>query len=382
MRDTAPHRTFVIDGRPLFGGSAVRGIGSYVRQLLGGLADIGAADEVGVLVPSGAVFPDDIAAWRDHIAGQVPVLKRRIQPIADHLLVMRELRRIRPRLFHATEWAQPLRSAVPVVVTVHDLIPFIYPKLYPWMRRERALAFRLLRRAQAVITVSQQTADDTVRMAHVSRDRVHVIHHGVAPAFRPAGADQVAETRRRYGITSPYVLAVGTQDPRKRVGLLMDALSQVDAGLVPVLVLAGDQGVYADACRRAAARFGVTSRVVLTGHVPGRDLVSLYTGTRSLLTTSSYEGFGLPLLEAMACGTPSIACRNSALVEVSGDAGVLVDDGDADALAAAVTRLAANTRERADVVARGIAHASTFSWRRTAEQTLDVYRSVVGETSR
>jgi glycosyltransferase involved in cell wall biosynthesis len=371
---------YLIDGRPLFGDSAVRGIGSYVRSLLGAMAELGAADDIGLLVPAGRALPADVAAWRDHVAGEIPVVKRRLQPVLDHLLVMRQLRRIRPRLFHATEWAQPLRSATPVVVTVHDLIPFIYPRLYPWMRRERIVAVRLLHRAQAVITVSRQTADDVTRIAHVPDERLHVIHHGVSPAFHPADATQITATLQRHGITSPYVLAVGTQDPRKRVELLMDAFARVDTAAVPLIVLAGHQGGYLDDCRRAASRYGITSRVVLTGHVSESELVALYSGALSLVTASGYEGFGLPLLEAMACGTPSIACRNSALIEVSGEAGVLVDDGDAGALAATVSRLAPNNSERADVVARGIAHAARFTWRRAAEQTLDVYRGVVTKT--
>jgi glycosyltransferase involved in cell wall biosynthesis len=358
-----------MDGRALQDRSAVRGIGTYVRGLCEGLHELGVHPDL--LLRAGAPPPPEMARWGLGEGARIPVLKRRIQPVADHLLVMRALRRLRPSVYHAVEWAQPLRAPVPVVVTVHDLIPFLYPRLYPWMRRERLAALRLLRHADAVVAVSGCTAADTVRLARVDPARITVIPHGVAPDFSPAPEAEVEAVRGRLGIAGPYLLSVGTFDPRKRVDLLMRAAARLE-GLT--LVVAGDQGAYAGAVAQAAAAAGVAARTRVTGHLPLRDLVALYSGAACLLFTSGYEGFGLPLLESMACATPVIGFRNSALVEVGGEAAVLVEDADVEAMAAAARRLLDDPGERAERVAAGRDRAAGFTWESTARRTLDVYR--------
>jgi glycosyltransferase involved in cell wall biosynthesis len=363
----------LVDGRALQDRSSVRGIGTYVRGLCEGLAGLGVHPDL--LLRAGAPPPPEMQRWGLREAGRIPVLKRRLQPVADHLLVMLALRRLRPSLYHAVEWAQPLRAPMPVVVTVHDLIPFLYPRLYPWMRRERLAALHLLRRADAVVAVSRCTADDTVRLARVDPARITVVPHGVAADFAAAGEAEVEAVRARLGLRGPYLLSVGTLDPRKRVELLMEAAARLD-GLT--LVVAGDQGSYAATVAAAAARCGVAARTAVTGHLPLRDLVALYSGAACLLFTSAYEGFGLPLLEAMACAAPVVAFRNSALGEVGGGAAVLVDDGDTAAMAAAARRLLDDPGERAERVAAGREWAAGFTWEATARRTLEVYHSLGG----
>lgn len=366
-----PLSGLLIDGRALQDRSAVRGIGTYVRGLCEGLHELGVHPSL--LLRTGAPPPPEMARWGLGEGARIPVLKRRIQPLADHVLVMRALQRVRPALYHAVEWAQPLRARVPVVVTVHDLIPFLYPRLYPWMRRERLAALRLLRRADAVVAVSECTASDTVRVARVDPRRVTVVPHGVAAEFSPAPAAAVEAARERLGIQGPYLLSVGTFDPRKRVDLLMGAAARLD-GLA--LVVAGDQGAYAGAVASAAAAAGVADRTRVSGHVPLAELVALYTGAACLLFTSEYEGFGLPLLESMACATPVVAFRNSAIAEVGGNAAVLVDDGDVEAMAVAARRLVDDPVERTERAAAGREWAARFTWTLTARRTLEVYRTL------
>ena len=373
MTGAAP---WVIDGRGLQGGSGVRGIGSYLRGLLGGLHDLGVDERVELLLRRSDPPPDLPPGWAARPGPRLPALKRRLQPLADPFLVAAVLLRRPAALYHAVEYAQPIVARAPVVVTVHDLIPFVVRDGYTWMRRERLLAVRQLRHAEAVITPSQATADDAVRVARVRRERISVIPHGVAAAFRPAPAERVASTRERLGLDRPFLLAVGTFDAHKRLKTLLEVAARVCPVLGLDLVVAGDQGVYRPQVRATVTASPVAGHVHLVGRVGLADLVDLYSGARCLVHSSAYEGFGLPLLEAMACGCPVAAFANSAIPEVCGSAGVTVADGDAGELAGAVAALAVDGPERERRVTTGLAWAAEHTWERAARATIDVYGSL------
>jgi glycosyltransferase involved in cell wall biosynthesis len=249
------------------------------------------------------------------------------------------------------------------------------------MRRERLLALRLLRRADAVITPSAATARDTTRLAHVDPERITVVPHGVDPSYQPASSAAVLELRAHLGLgpEEPYLLSVGVFDPRKRMGLLVAAAARIcrdHPGLR--LVIAGGQGDYAAPLRAAVDAAGLSDRAVLAGYVAPDRMAALYTGAACLLHTAAYEGFGLPLLEAMACACPVAAVANSAIPEVAGDAALLVpelgsESAVADALAAAVAPLLADPVERARRGELGCTHAAAFTWERAGQATLEVY---------
>ena len=179
-----------------------------------------------------------------------------------------------------------------------------------------------------------------------------------------------------------FLLAVGTFDPRKRVGLLADVLHRVRAEAPITLVIAGDQGAFTARVSNAFAETAAGDSVRIIGHVDDATLAALYTGAECLVFTSAYEGFGLPPVEAMACGTAAVVFDNSSLPEVAGAAAITVPDGDTGAMAAAIVRLLHEPDERARRSDEGRAWASQFTWRRAAEATLTVYERVLPPAQR
>jgi len=367
---------YLLDGRPLQDASATRGIGSYVRGLLSGYASLGVTGEVGLLLERGPAPPSVLAeAFATHPT-RLRHLNRHLRPMLDPFQVRHALGAHRPALYHAVEYAQPILPPVPVVLTVHDLIPFVLPRDYPWMRRERALAMRQFRHADAVIAVSHSTAADVQRIAGADPERVTVIAEGVAPP-RPLAAAELAGLRTQLRLPQRFVLAVGTFDPRKRIDLLANVVRRLRDDHDIGLVIAGFQGNFAATVEHSLAEAGIAERARVLGHVGEKELTGLYQMTECLLFTSAYEGFGLPPLEAMACGAPVALFDNSSLREVVGEAALVIPDGDAAAMAAAVSRLLSDGNERKRRARMGRDRAASFSWERAAEATLRVYEGVL-----
>lgn len=368
----------LLDGRPLQSRSSLRGIGTYTRGLISGLVELGEAGEIGLLLARGAADPPEVRLDGVRPARErIPLLHPTLQPVADPFLIARALRQIRPELYHGVEFGQPVVARVPVVVTVHDLIPFLYRRDYPWVRRARALARRLLSRADRVIAISQATARDVERLTRVQPSRLVVVPEGVAPMFAPAAASAIAAVSQRLGITRPYLLGVGAFDPRKRIQLLADVVRRVRSRHDVELVIVGEQGNFLWPVRGALAAAGLAAYSRLAGHVSAEDLVALYTGTSCLVFTSAYEGFGLPPLEAMACGSPAAVFANSSLAEIAGPASVVQPDGDAAAMTDAVCAILEDDSGRARRALAGREWSAKFTWQRTAQLTLDVYRQAM-----
>jgi glycosyltransferase involved in cell wall biosynthesis len=226
-----------------------------------------------------------------------------------------------------------------------------------------------------VIVPSRATALDVERLGRVDPARIHVIPHGVSRRYSPAPATAVDAVRTRLGLgTRPYVLSAGTLDERKRSDGLAEVTARVRKAADVSLVIAGDQGNYLPRVQAALQRHGIADDTVMAGFVGVDDLVTLYSGAAALVFTSAYEGFGLPVLEAMACGTRVVCFDNSALPEVAGECAVMVPDGDAAAMASAVVAvLGESAQERSARVAAGRAWSAGFTWERSARAHLDVY---------
>jgi glycosyltransferase involved in cell wall biosynthesis len=368
----------VMDGRPLQGASSVRGIGSYERGLLAGFRELADPPEVSLLLSAHHEPPAEVSSALRPAPRRIRVIHPTLQPIADTLLVANALRGSYADLYHAIEFGQPVRSRLPVVVTVHDLIPFVMPREYPWVRRARVLGLRLLRHADAVITVSEATRRDVLRFSKTDAERITVVPEGISPVFQPAPAEAVRRLRDKLRLERPFLLAVGTFDPRKRIALLADVVRRVRRDHDIDVVIAGDQGTFAGAVTGELARAGLAEHSRVIGHVSSDDLIALYTAATVFVFTSAYEGFGLPPLEAMACGTPAVVFDNSSLREVSGGAASIVPDGDAGAMADAINNILDDAPAREQQRSAGRAWAATFTWRRAAEMTHAIYRSVLG----
>ena len=301
-------------------------------------------------------------------------------------LVPAALRRLRVDIFHGMDHVGiPLvgRSGK-YVVTVHDVIPLILPETFTPRHRlvVRLALARVRRKADLVVVPSHAVKRDVVRRVGLPEDRVVVTHEGCEPRFRPVRSAAVRrDVAVRYGLPPRYVLAVGTLEPRKNLTTLLEAFArlrrdgEVDADLR--LVLAGARGWLDEPIFATVRSLGLEDAVRFTGFVDDADLPAVYSGAALFVFPSLHEGFGLPLLEAMACGVPVVTSNISSMPEVAGDAAVLVDPRDADGLAAAIARLLRDGALRDRLREAGIARARQFSWEATARRTLDAYASVV-----
>lgn len=285
-------------------------------------------------------------------------------------------------LLHYPYFAGPLRCPVPVVMTVHDLVPLLFREYRSSLLAGlyTALVAAAARRAKTLIADSQCTKRDIVEHLRVPAERVQVIYLAADERFRPvADAGALAAIRRQYGLADRFLLYLGGLDRRKGVDLLLRALASLKAQGVRGLQLAigGElrppSPLFPD-LPRLAQGLGLKDEVVFLGLVPEEDKLLLYNAAAALVYPSLYEGFGLPPLEAMACGVPVVCSSAASLPEVVGDAALLVKPGCEEGLAAALERLWGDPSLQEELRERGLARARHFSWRRTAEQTLGVYR--------
>jgi glycosyltransferase involved in cell wall biosynthesis len=292
------------------------------------------------------------------------------------------LRREGADLLHSPHYVLPPRCPCPAVVTIHDLIHLRFPEHLATPLHQvyaRMMLGLAVRRARRIITVSEHSRRDIVRLLGAAEDRVQVVPNGVDPRFRPVQDEaRLDAVRRRYELPKRFVLSVGNINPHKNVLGLLQAFERVGSQEDLDLVLVGEsvrQDGKVQGVRAAIAR---ARRVRHIPRVPHEELPAFYTLAEMFVTPSLYEGFGLTPLEAMACGAPLVAGRTSSLPEVLGDAPVWVDPTQPESIAAGLLRMAGDEALRKRCIASGLARAQAFSWRRAAEQTLEVYRQALG----
>jgi glycosyltransferase involved in cell wall biosynthesis len=291
----------------------------------------------------------------------------------------RDLRRRPVDVFHGvTGFELPPRGPWALVTTVHDLVPFRLPALVPARHRwaVRCLLGGALRRAQRIIAVSEATRAEVLARFRLPPDRVVVVPEAAPAEFTPPPAPALAAVRARYGLARPYVLFVGFLEPKKNLGTLLEAIARLrrmGAWDSTELVVVGAPGWGPDPARQVDA-LGLAGAVRFVGPAPDADLPALYGGALAFAFPSLWEGFGLPVLEAMATGAPVVASNRGALPEVTAGAALLVEPTAAP-LAEALGQLLADAPLRERLRAAGLARAAEFSWARTARETLAVYRA-------
>ncbi len=369
-------------------------MGQYTQQLIRYLPITDPDDEFvawylharGLLRPR-RFFADVRARNLTEKASRFPA--RIFQPASYRLGVPRVEWLVDFDLFVATNFLAPATDHQDrVVPVVHDLAFQHFPESAPhiderWRRRFAAT----LAEAPAIIVPSTSAAQDLRESFGVAAARIHVVHHGVdAEAFAPVADATLDAVRRRFGIPGPYVLFVGGIEPRKNLEHLVRAFAMSDSGHLSLVLAGGPVRWYPEASERLDAAIqllpeSVRARIVRTDYVSERDKLALLSGATVLAYPSIYEGFGFPVLEAFAAGVPVLTSNVSSLVEVAGEAAVLVDPTDVDAIASALTELVADEDLRAVLSAAGVARASRFTWEATARATAVVLREAASVTA-
>jgi glycosyltransferase involved in cell wall biosynthesis len=347
------------------------GVARYVDRLLAALP--------GVLGPDELVAYLDQGIYRDSSRNRhtpLSVERPSVRIAWEHVALPVMARRDRLDLFHGPVNVVPRGLPCPSIVTVHDLAFLRYPATVP-KGRYRYLSFETrssVKRAAKVIAVSEATKRDIVELLKIDPGKIEVVPLGVDARFRPASAREQAEFDARYRIDKPFLLTVGNLEPRKNLPRLLEAFAMVAPSIAHDLIMIGSEGWLTGELRETLARLRLDGRVKMTGFMDDADLPRWYAAADLFVFPSLYEGFGLPVIEAMACGTPVLASATSSLPEVAGDAAVLFDPLRIDAIADAIVQLSGDATRKAELAGNGIVRAAEFTWTATAERTINVYR--------
>lgn len=352
------------------------GTGVYSAQLARWLPQLDSGCEVNVLWPEDEPFPDVPETVRERYSrvSSGGVLSRIFK---EHSGAAREMH---ADLVHYPCNVIGLRERAAAVVTIHDLTFLEEPSWYRWERAayNKWGVSHSVRRAKRIIAVSEATAKSLVERLSVDRDCIDVVYNGVDERFVPADDVTKAAVRKKYELPDAFFLFVGTLEPRKNLVRVIRAWGHIAEEVEQDLVLVGREGWKAEPIFQAAREANRNDRIRMVGFVDHGDLPGLMGTADALVYPSLAEGFGIPVAEAMACGTPVITSNVSSLPEVAGNAGLLVDPLDETAIADAMRFVAQDEVLRSTQSALGIERAKLFSWRRSAEQTMETYRKALG----
>jgi glycosyltransferase involved in cell wall biosynthesis len=362
-------------------GTGLGGNESYATNLIEALAEIDSVNNYTLYVTRREALERFSNRWPNF---SVRATLPHTPFIRIPLTLSAELRRNPVDVLHVQFTAPPF-SPCPVVVSIHDLSFEHLPQTFKWRSRKqlRITVRRSAREAAQVIALSEYARDDIINTYGVEPGKVSVIPLAAPAHFRPIlDEEELQRVRQTYGIEGDYILSVGAIQPRKNLSRLVAAYSRLRRaraeGNLPKLVLVGKCAWLYDETLRSIKELEVSDTVILTGYVPESDLPALYSGALAFVYPSYFEGFGLPPLEAMQCGTTVIVGDKTSLPEVVGDAGVLVDPFDVDDIAAAIEKVISDSDFRRQLRVKGLERAKLFNWQKTARQTLAVYQRAAG----
>ena len=365
------------------------GVGYYAKYLVDALAKIDTANQYTLY---GIFFDCYPKAWKK---AHVPTaanfkLHQRWWPSA--LMRRRWLRSGKQAdnfignvdVLHSTAYTMPAVNSAKMVVTVHDTSCLVYPEFHTEANNKFVVRNLHLagRRADMILADSKNTKREIMRFLHVPEERIEVVHLAASDVFDETQSDaDIRGVRAKYRIDKQYILTVGSIEPRKNLARTLVAFKAlIDLGLYDYqLVIVGGKGWKNDTLERVVSQLNIADRLIFTGYVVEEDMPLLYQGAEFFVYPSIYEGFGLPVLEAMASGIPVVTSNSSSLPEVAGEAAILVDPTDTHAIFDAMKGLGGNASLRAEMANKGKSQAKTFSWERTARKTLQVYQRVLSQ---
>jgi len=365
--------TIAIDARKYFD----FGIGIYIQNLISSFSLLNNAFRFTLYVS-----PADrakVAAPRDWELRDSPYGK--YSP-GEFLLFGRKALKEGIDLFHAPHYTLPSGLRGHSVVTIHDLIHLKFPQYFSQAQRAyaRFMVGQAAHHAGAIITDSRNTKADLVNLFGVAEERVRVIHLGISDTFRPIEAARIEQFRKRHDLAAPYLLFVGNVKPHKNIATLLRAFSDVRVRYPELrLVFVGGKCLEDQALDQLARDLGITAFIRDLGRISEEDVLGAYNAAEMLVFPSLYEGFGFPVLEAMACGVPTVVSNGGSLPEVTGDASIVCDPLDSDSFVAAIETLLTDSARRTKLINLGRDRIHHFSWQKTATETLKVYEQVIAK---
>lgn len=356
------------------------GIGTYVRNLIRELAEIDRENTYFII--TGPASRDSLRRLPENF--HVAIERSPVYSVRELFALSWHLLRLKVDLYHATHYVLPLMVPCRTVVTIHDIIHLLYPEFLPnrlaFTYAERMIR-RSLQRGDRIISVSRNTRDDLMTYFQVDGEKIEVVYNGIEDEFRrQLPSEELERWMRNLGLERPYLLFVGNPKPHKNLDNVVKAYARALSlhDFPHPLVCVGDRGGQEFKIRQRAEQLGIGGRINLLGHVAQEALPAIYQGAAAFLYPTLYEGFGLPVVEAMASRVPVITSNTSALKEIAAGYADLVNPLDLDAMARAIVRSVSDSDHRKSLRKLGQRRSEDFRWRQAAEKTFEIYQQAVG----
>jgi glycosyltransferase involved in cell wall biosynthesis len=355
------------------------GINRYTENLIRSLLEIDVANEYALFSNTKSCYDWSSYSNAQEVIVRLPHFGRITEKIWEEILLPPNLKRM--DVFHSPRYMLPKKKPCKFVVTVHDLafkkLPHIFVKRT--VKYFSNLLEDSIQKADKIIAVSHNTKEDLLRLFNVRDDKVEVIYEGVNENYKvTTDCETLEHARSKYSLPEKFILYVGTIEPRKNLVGLIKAFHKLKEkkAIEHRLVIAGGKGWLYNDVFEAVERLGLTQDIIFTGYVEESELPTLYNLSDLFVYPTLYEGFGLPVLEAMACGVPVICSEVSSLPEVAGNAAIVVNPYDSDEIAEAIAHILENSSLKDTLIEKGIRRASMFTWQETARETLNLYQKL------